>query len=276
MEPIMELVLSENQFNLVYNSFSFVIACMGAAFIFFLLSRSRVAPRHRMAVTLSTLVVGIALYHYVRIFDSFSAAFDFVDGEYIQTGAPFNEGYRYVDWLLTVPLLLAELVIVLKLAKDTTRSLLIRLTIAAVAMIGLGWPGELSEPGSTERMLWGIAPTFPFLYILYVLFVELGKSLGRQGPAVRKLVDALRYIILATWAVYPLAYIAPSVIDDEATAEVVRQVGYSVADVLAKPLFGLLVLAIALAKSRADGYGPLIEEEPVLVVPDDASQLASS
>jgi hypothetical protein len=205
----MEFVLSENQFNLVYNSFSFVIASMGAAFIFFLLVRSKVAPRHRMAVTLSTLVVAIALYHYVRIFESFSSAFDFVGGEYVQTGAPFNEGYRYVDWLLTVPLLLAELVVVLKLAKSTTRSLLIRLTIAAIAMIALGWPGELADPDSTARTLWGIASTIPFLYILYVLFVELGRSLDRQSPQVRKLVDGLRYIILATWGIYPLGLHRP-------------------------------------------------------------------
>jgi len=272
----MELILSENQFNLVYNSFSFVIASMGAAFIFFLLVRSKVAPRHRMAVTLSTLVVAIALYHYLRIFDSFSSAFSFVDGEYVQTGAPFNEGYRYVDWLLTVPLLLAELVVVLKLSKSTTRSLLIRLTIAAVLMIGLGWPGEISDPDSAARTIWGIASTIPFLYILYVLFVELGKSLGRQSAAVRKLVDGLRYIILATWGVYPIAYLLPQIIDDEATAEVARQVGYSIADVLAKPLFGLLVLGIAIAKSRDDGYEPAMDEDPDLLVPNDASKLTAS
>jgi hypothetical protein len=75
--------------------------------------------------------------------------------------------------------------------------------------------------------------------------------------------------------VYPLAYMAPSIINDEATAEVVRQVGYSIADVLAKPLFGLLVLAIAIAKSRADGYEPALDEDPALMVPDDASELSS-
>jgi hypothetical protein len=47
-----------------------------------------------------------------------------------------------------------------------------------------------------------------------------------------------------------LAYIAPSIISDEATAEVVRQVGYSLADILAKPLFGLFILAIALIKTQ--------------------------
>ena len=271
----MELILSENQFNIIYNLFSFVIACMGASFLFFLLVRSKVAPRHRMAVTLTTLVVAIAFYHYVRIFDSFSSAFEFIGGEYVQNGRPFNEGYRYVDWLLTVPLLLAELVIVLKLNKSTTRSLLVRLIAAAVAMILLGWPGELADPDSAARTIWGVASTIPFLYILYVLFVELGKSLDRQSPQVRKLVDILRYIVLATWGVYPLAYMAPSLIDNEATAEVVRQMGYSIADVLAKPLFGLLVVAIAIAKSQADGYGPALDEDPDLLIPDDASEIAS-
>ena len=273
----MELTLSEGQYNLVYNSFSFVIAAMGAALIFFLLIRNRVAPRHRMALTLSTLVVAIALYHYMRIFNSWSDAFSFVGGEYVQDGEPFNEGYRYVDWLLTVPLLLAELVVVLKLSKSKTRSLLVRLTAAAIAMILLGWPGELADPDSLARTIWGVASTIPFLYILYVLFIELGKSLGRQSEGVRKLVDGLRYIILATWGIYPLAYIAPSVIDDAATAEVARQVGYAIGDVLAKPLFGLLVLAIALAKSREDGY--VIPGDPGaggISAPADASGISEA
>lgn len=250
------LELTQGQYNLVYNAFSFVIAAMGASLLLFLLVRNRVHPAHRMAVTLSTLVVAIALYHYLRIFDSWRAAFSFVDGRFVQDGVPFNEGYRYVDWLLTVPLLLAEVVVVLKLAASTTRSLLVRLSVAAVAMIALGYPGEIAAADSATRTLFGILSTLPFLYILYVLFVELGRSLGRQPEGVRRLVDGLRYLLLATWAVYPLAYIAPSVISNEATAEVVRQVGYSVADVLAKPLFGLLVLAIALIKTR--------EESPTL------------
>ena len=268
----MDLSLSAGQYNLVYNAFSFVIASMGAAFVFFLLVRNRVSPRDRLPVTLSTLVVGIALYHYMRIFNSWSDAFSFTAGRYVRDRKPFNDSYRYVDWLLTVPLLLAELVLVLKLTKDKTRSLLVRLPIAAVAMIALGWPGELADPHSPARTVFGVLSTLPFAYILYVLFVELGRSLGRQNDGVRKLVDGLRYIVLATWGVYPLAYIAPSVIDNAATAEVVRQIGYSIADVLAKPLFGLLVLAIALAKTRAQGYEPVDGSS----IPDDASSLFPS
>ena len=244
------LELTPGQYDLVYNSFSLTIAAMGASLLFFILVRNRVHPAHQMAVTISTVVVAIALYHYLRIFSSWSDAFAYVDGTYVQDGRPFNEGYRYVDWLFTVPLLLAELVIVLKLAKSTTRSLIIRLGVAAAAMIALGYPGELAAPDSGTRTLFGILSTIPFLYILYVLFVELGRSLGRQSAGVRKIIDGLRFLLLATWGAYPLAYIAPSVIDNAATAEVVRQVGYSMADILAKPVFGLFILAIALIKSQ--------------------------
>ncbi|MGZ5400951.1 MAG: bacteriorhodopsin-like [Nocardioides sp.] len=250
----MDLTLSAGQYDLVYNAFSFVIAAMGASLLFFLLVRGSVAPRHRMAITLSTVVVAIALYHYVRIFNSWVDAFTYTGGAYVQDGVPFNEAYRYVDWMLTVPLLLAELVIVLKLDKGKTRSLLIRLTIAALAMIIAGYPGEMAAADSTAKIVWGILGTLPFLYIVYVLFVELGNSLGRQAPGVMRLLSALRWILVVTWTVYPVAYFLPAVIDDPVLAELARQVGYSVADVLAKPLFGLLVLAIAIAKSRDEGY----------------------
>lgn len=272
----MELTLTETQYTLVYNGFSFVIACMGAALLFFLLVRKGVAPSHRLAVTLTTLVVGIALYHYVRIFDSWESAFTFTGGEYIQDGAAFNEGYRYVDWLLTVPLLLAELVVVLKLTAGKTRSLLIRLPVAAVAMIVLGYPGEIADPdtGTTARLIWGTLSTLPFLYILYVLYAELGKSLDRQSEGVRKLYVGLRYIILVTWGVYPLAYLAPLFIDNAATAEVVRQLGYSIADVLAKPTFGLLILGIALVKSREDGWYVDDGDTDVAPIPEPHDEVA--
>ncbi len=250
----MDLTLTAGQYDLVYNAFSFVIAAMGASLLFFLLVRGSVAPRHRMAITLSTIVVGIALYHYVRIFNSWADAFTYTDGTYVQDGVPFNEAYRYVDWMLTVPLLLAELVVVLKLDRSKTRSLLVRLTVAALAMIIAGYPGELAAPDSTAKIVWGVIGTLPFLYIVYVLFVELGNSLGRQAPGVMRLLSALRWILVVTWTVYPVAYFLPVVINDPVVAELARQVGYSVADVLAKPLFGLLVLAIAITKSRDEGY----------------------
>ena len=236
---------SLDDFQLVYNLFSLAVAAMLGTFVFLIFQRRSVAPAYRTAITLAMVGVFIAAYHDLRIFDSWSDSFS--------GGFPFNEGYRYVDWLITVPLLLAELVLVLRLDKGKTKSLITRLAAAAVLLIVLGYPGEMSPNGSTARIVWGIASLIPFLYILYVLFVEMTKSLNDQPAGIKSIVSGLRWIILITWSFYPVAYFIP-VIDGGVTGEVIRQSGYSIADILAKPAFCLLVYLIARRKSAADNF----------------------
>ena len=245
------------QFDTVYNFLSFTIAAQLFTTIFLFASQRRVLPRYRQALVISATVTGIAAYHYFRIFNSFNEAFttDAVggNGTYSQAaGYSFNEGYRYVDWLLTVPLLLTELVVVLALAKKLQASLLARLIPASALMIALGYPGEISGDNMT-RNVWGLLSTIPFLYILYVLFVELTKSLDRQPEAVKGTVSNLRILLFATWGVYPIAYLLPIYFGDTgADAWVGKQIGYSLADILAKCLYGLLIYKIARLKSYAD------------------------
>ena len=244
--------LDSNQWNLVYNVFSFGLVSMLACTVYTLVSQSRVLPKYRNALVMSSMVTFIAGYHYWRIFNSFSEA---SDGTKVDlSGAPgsFNEAYRYVDWLLTVPLLLVEVIAVLALAKAASKSLIMRLVPASAAMIALGYPGEISTDQNTQ-VLYGVLSTLPFLYILYVLFVELGKSLDRQPAGVAETVGRLRLLLIATWGVYPISYILG--MGGDATAEqfVGVQVGYTVADVLAKCVFGLTILKIARMKSIAEG-----------------------
>lgn len=112
--------MSIDEFNLVYNAISFAIAAFGASTVFFLLQRSQVSPAYKTALTLSGLVCLITTYHYLRIFESFNSAYVLKDGLVIQSGMQFNNAYRYVDWLLTVPLLLLEFVLVLRLPHTET------------------------------------------------------------------------------------------------------------------------------------------------------------
>lgn len=248
--------LTQSQYDTVYNFFSLVIAAQLFASIFMLVSLTRVLPRYRQAMTVAAVVCGIAAYHYFRIFDSFKAAFvtDAVGGrgDYLQVaGAGFNEGYRYVDWLLTVPLLLLELIAVLALARRVQTSLLTRLIPASALMIALGYPGEISGDNGL-RGLFGLLSTIPFAYILYVLFVELTRSLERQPASVRRTISQLRLLLLLTWGVYPIAYLLPLLGLDGADAWVGKQLGYSIADILAKALYGLIIYRIARMKSFAD------------------------
>ena len=160
---------------------------------------------------------------------------------------------------MTVPLLLAELIVVLALARKLQTSLLLRLIPASALMIALGYPGEISGDDMT-RNIWGLLSTIPFLYILYVLFVELTKSLDRQPAAVRDTVSKMRILLFASWGVYPIAYLIPIYMDTGADAWVAKQVGYSLADIIAKCLYGLLIYRIARLKSFADDPSFAAEE----------------
>ena len=225
---------------------------MLACTIYTLVSQHRVLPKYRNALVMSSMVTFIAGYHYLRIFDSFKHASQ--GGKVLLDGSQnaFNEAYRYVDWLLTVPLLLVEVIAVLALTREVSRSLIMRLVPASAAMIALGYPGEISADQNTQ-VLYGVLSTIPFLYILYVLFVELSKSLDRQPAGVAETVGRLRLLLIATWGVYPIAYIFNIVGDASSSSFVTVQVGYTMADVLAKCVFGLTILKIARMKSVAEG-----------------------
>ncbi|WP_219966470.1 bacteriorhodopsin [Deinococcus irradiatisoli] len=206
--------------------------------------------KYRIAMLVSGLVVSIAGYHYLRIFNSWDAAYTLQNGSYVFSGQPFNDAYRYVDWLLTVPLLLLETVAVLALPAVQGRSLIWRMVIASALMIALGYPGEVGS--LTARFWWGLASTVPFVYILWLLWGELGRAAARQTPEVQLYSRNMKLLLLLSWGVYPIAYALPMLGITGAGAVVSVQVGYTIADVLAKPIFGLLAYAIAITKTRQD------------------------
>jgi len=265
-------VLSLFQYNLVDNVFSMTVATMGAAALFFFAARSSVAPKYRPALLVSGIVVSIACYHYFMIRQSWQGAYEFNKsaGEYATSGKAFNDFYRYADWILTVPLLMVELVTVMALSAAVSRPLLLKLVIAAALMIGLGYPGEVSTDWTT-RLVWGILSSIPFVYILYVLWVELTKSLDTQPQEVRGLISIARLVILVTWAFYPIAYAIygdtlkgawPGVIGERSAVGVVGiQVGYAIADITAKAGFGVLIYLIALGKTKALSAEEKLEQQ---------------
>lgn len=241
------------QFELVYNAFSFTIAVMGAATIFLFLSRSQVAPAYRTALILSGLVTLIAGYHYVRIFASWEAAYTVIGGIIKPTGLKFNDAYRYVDWLLTVPLLLIELILVMRLSRQETTAKATKLGVLAAIMVLLGYPGEISGDSGT-RWLWWSLSMIPFLVIVYDLFFGLKASVDAQPPAARGLVNAARYVTVASWCFYPVVFILPMIGMTGSDANIAVQVGYTISDIVAKAMFGVLIYMIAARKSEVEGH----------------------
>jgi bacteriorhodopsin len=245
--------LSVSQYYLVYNAFSFTIATMFAATFFFWLGLTRVSKTYRTALIVTGLVTLIAGYHYWRIFDSWGAAYTVLNGEIELTGELFNQAYRYVDWLLTVPLLLIELILVMRLSQSETVSKGLRLGGAAALMIVLGYPGEVSGGIDSTRFIWGALSMVPFLYIVYSLFSGLSKSIAEQPDSVRGLVSMARWVVVLSWSFYPIVFFAPFVLPlDGGAATVVIEVGYTIADIVAKAGFGVLIYLIAVRKSDAE------------------------
>lgn len=233
-----EVMLTGDKYTLVYNALSFGTAVMLGAFVYFLTQINSVSKAYRSGVAVSAVVVGIAGYHYYRIWSGFA------DGQ-------MNEGYRYADWLITVPLLVIELLIVLGVAAAVRKSLMWKLVPATVLMIALGYPGEVSTDEGT-KWLWWILAMIPFLYILWVLYGQLQEASKRESGEVSSAIKKATAVLLITWCVYPIAYLFPVFDDTSDTLEVLRQVGYTVADITAKALYGLMILGIAKARTAKE------------------------
>ncbi len=249
----MEFTLTPGQFQLVYNMLSLTLATMFGSGIFFFAARSQVAPQYRPALIISGVVVFIAGYHYFRMFESWAAAFVLQGGNYVPSGVPFNEAYRYADWLITVPLLLIELVAVLGLSRAQSSNLITKLSFAAIAMLALGYPGEISDQNGVRWVFWALS-MIPFLYILSVLFGQLTRSVADENGEIRSRLAGARNLIVVSWWVYPIAFILPMLGLSGAAAEVGVQVGYSIADLTAKALYGIFIYRLARAKSDAEGF----------------------
>ena len=232
----MKQVLEDAQMNqLVYNALSFGTAVMLGAFVYFLTQIKSVAKQYQNGVAVSAVVVGIAGYHYFRMWSGWAEGM-------------VNEGYRYADWLITVPLLVIELLIVLGVTADRRKKLMTTLVPATVLMIGLGYPGETSANETTKWTFW-VLSMIPFLYILFTLSGELKAAKARETGAVSTSINNATKILLVTWLVYPISYLIPVVFTVSDGAEAGRQLAYTVADITAKALYGLMILNIAKARS---------------------------
>ena len=244
--------LSVEQFDLVGTVFSFAIGAMGIASLFFLLQRSDVAVRYRMPVTLLCLVSVVATYNYVRIYISWQDAFAVVNGAVTSTGVPYNDTYRYADWLITVPLLLVAFVTVLDLPPRQVRLRSIILALLGAEMIALGYPGQIATSVETRWLWFGIG-MIPFLIIFIQLYGSLGKAIEAEPVEGRMAIKLARLGLVLSWPIYAIVYVLPLLGFKGSSVFVGIQVGYAFADISAKALYGVLIWTAAAAKSAPRG-----------------------
>jgi len=258
--------MTDLQYQAVYNVLSFSLASMMSTTMYLWFRSFAVQDRFRSAVLISGLVTFIAAYHYVRIFNSWVGAYEYspgsVSGGAMElnapklTGVPFNDAYRYMDWLLTVPLLLIEILLVMKLDERDYNEKSKSLGVGAALMIVSGYYGELVVTGDlTPRwMCWFISMVF-FLYIVYELLVGLSDATNSEAdPVIKGKIQTAQVMTVISWCTYPVVYLFPMLGINAAHAVMGIQIGYCASDIISKCGVGLTIYQITYAKSAKGGY----------------------
>jgi len=207
------------------------MACM-AATVFFFLERSSVPAQWRVSITVAGLVTGVAFIHYLYM------------REYWVEQEASPTVYRYIDWLITVPLLMLEFYFVLAAVNKANSGIFWRLLLGTIVMLGGGYIGETSSM-KVFGFVVGMAGWF---FILYEVFSgEAGKMAAKSGnKALVTAFSAMRMIVTVGWAIYPLGYVFGHFMDagDAGTMNII----YNAADFLNKIAFGLIIWAAAMSQ----------------------------
>jgi len=254
--------MSDLQFQAVYTVLSFALASMMATTMYLWFRSFAVTDKYKSAVLISGLVTFIAAYHYVRIFNSWVDAYSYHPGTMNAngwmdidhpklTGVPFNDAYRYMDWLLTVPLLLVEILLVMKLDEKTFSDKAWFLGFGSALMIASGYYGELVITGDlTPRwMCWCLSMCF-FLYIVYELLVGLSNATNAESdPDIRSKISTAQVMTVISWCTYPIVYLFPMLMQNGGSIVVAIQIGYCCSDIISKCGVGIVIYQIAAAKS---------------------------
>lgn len=229
-----------------YVGFTFFIGsmAMAAATVFFFFQYTLVDRQWKNSMLVSGLITFIAAVHYYYMRDFWA-----------ETQTSPTE-FRYIDWLLTVPLMCVEFYLITKKAGGT-RGLLWRLIAAAVLMLLFGFLGEstgIYNTPETATMSWvmGLLSGLAYFYILYlVMFGEVKALAENAGPKVATAVNILAWFVLVGWAIYPIGYIAGTeggLFGARILEGLPMDIVYNIGDAVNKIGFGLVVYSLAVAK----------------------------
>ncbi|GEM_PF-86206 len=216
---------------------------MGAAFVFFMSERGNVGKEHRTTMTISALIVGIAAFHYY-----------YMRGVYVDHQVVSIE-YRYMDWIITVPLMALKFPsLVGKDAITDAKFLGMGFTgvcfTGALIMISFGYLGEaglLMGGSQTGGILGLVLGGVGWAMIIVATGTPWSSGKGVDNDKIPAELmwsaNALRWFIVVGWIIYPLGYLfspKADIIDLGAEGELWMGIAYNIADMINKIGFGVV------------------------------------
>ena len=209
-----------------------------ASTVFFFLERDRVSAKWKTSLTVSGLVTLVAAVHYM-----------YMREVWVNTGTSPTV-FRYIDWLITVPLLMIEFYLILSAITKVPTGVFWRLMIGTLVMLIGGYVGEAGYMSVWPAFIIGMAG---WAYILYEIFVGQASKISAQSapPAVQSAFNTMRLIVTIGWSIYPIGYFFGYLTGSgpEASANALNLI-YNLADVLNKIAFGLIIWSVAVSESE--------------------------
>ena len=231
------LVLKQDDF--VGISFWLISMALVASTVFFFLERDRVSAKWKTSLTVSGLVTLVAAVHYFYMRDV-----------WVTTGSTPTV-FRYIDWLITVPLLMIEFYLILSAIAKVPVGVFWRLMVGTLVMLVGGYLGEAGYMNLWLAFGIGMAG---WAYILYEIFGgEASKINAKHAPAsVQSAFNTMRWIVTIGWAIYPLGYFFGYLTGSSPTASAnALNIIYNLADLLNKVAFGLIIWQVAVSETES-------------------------
>ena len=230
--------------DMVGVSFWLATAMMLASTVFFILERNNVAAKWKTSMTVAALVTGVAWYHYTYMRTHWANSYA-TDGSHPGVGdSPLV--LRYIDWLITVPLQVAEFYLILAAVGVATAMLFWRLFGASLVMLIAGFLGEAGHAPEMPMLAIGVAA---WAYIIYEVWAgEAKKSADTTSEGTQFAFKAMALILTVGWAIYPIGYFLGTGDDPNNDA---LNILYNIADVVNKTAFGLMVWYAATMDTKA-------------------------
>ena len=215
-------------------SFWLISMALVASTAFFFLETQRVDGKWKTSLTVSGLVTLIAAVHYFYMRDV-----------WVMTGETPTV-YRYIDWLITVPLLMIEFYLILRAITAVSGGVFWRLMIGTLVMLVGGYAGEIGYINAWAGFIIGM---LGWAYILYEIFAgEASRVAAEKAPAsVQSAFSTMRWIVTIGWAIYPLGYFMGYL--NGAVSDEALNVIYNIADVWNKIAFGVIIWNVAVTES---------------------------
>ena len=215
-------------------SFWLVTAAMAAATVFFFAERGSVEGKWKTSLTVAGLICGIAFWHYL-----------YMRGVWVDTGETPTV-FRYIDWLLTVPLQMVEFYLILAAVTVVAGSLFWQLLLGSLVMLIFGFMGEAGIMAAMPAFIIGM---LAWLYMIYVLYMGAGKAaVASTSASVQTAYNSMLLIIVVGWAIYPLGYVF-GYLTGGVDANALNII-YNLADFINKIAFGLVIWAAAMQNTR--------------------------